>query len=186
MMRWNTFARSALFAAVAAAAWLPWALVVVPVLGVWHARALYLILATAAYVAGLSTRRARAVPIAALILMLGGGIAIVATSTTALAVGLAVLLGGARSGVLYRASPVRAVATEALLVVAGLLFARFLGGFGLVATALAIWGFLLVQSVFFLVGGVRLRPIVERGADPFEEAHKRALVLLDRTGACDV
>jgi hypothetical protein len=36
-----------------------------------------------------------------------------------------------------------------------------------------------VQSAFFLVGGVHARPRATAGRDPFEEAHARALALLE-------
>ena len=182
MTPWNTFVRSAVFAAVAAALWFPWAIIAAPTIGSWQARAFYLIAVAAAYVAGLSPRRARAVPLAAMLAIVGGAAAMVVASTAELSIVLETLLGVARSGVLYRASPARALATEAMLLATGLLFARFLGGFTIVSTALAIWGFLLVQSVFFLVGGVRARPLVAGVGDPFDDAHRRALVLLDRSG----
>lgn len=182
MMPWNTFVRSAVFAALAAALWFPWAIAAAPVIGVWQARALYLICVTAVYVGGLSRQRTRALPLAVLVTILGGAAALVAANTAELVILLAVLLGIARSGILYRATAARAVAIEALLLSAGLLFARHLGGFTLMSTALAVWGFLLVQSVFFLLGGTRPAPLVEGGGDAFEEAHRRALVLLDRSG----
>lgn len=182
MMPWNTFVRSAVFAAVAAAMWLPWALVAVPVIGPWQARASYLIAVAVAYVGGLSRQCARALPLALMVALGGGATAMVAANTAELAIALAVLLSIARSGVLYRANPARALATETLLLAAGLLFARFLGGYTLVSTALALWGFLLVQSVFFLIGGVRARSLVAGPGDAFEEAHRRAQVLLDRSG----
>jgi hypothetical protein len=43
MMRWDSFGRSAAFAAFAALLWIPWLLVVGPVAGPWTARALYLV-----------------------------------------------------------------------------------------------------------------------------------------------
>ena len=180
MMPWNTFARSAVFAAVAAALWLPWAILAGPALGWWPARAIYLIAATAVYAGGLANRRARALPLVVIVAVAGCLAALVAASTAELAIALAVLLSFARSGVLYRARPARALATEAILISAGLLFARYLGGFTVVSTALALWGFLLVQSVFFLIAGVRARSLVDGSTDAFEEAHRRALALLDR------
>ena len=180
MMPWNTFARSAVYAAVAAAAWLPWAILAGPLLGWWPTRAIYLIAVTAVYAGGLARRRARALPLVVIVAAAGSLAALLAASTAELAIALAVLLALARSGFLYRASPARALVTEAILISAGLLFARYLGGFTLLSTALALWGFLLVQSVFFLIGGVRPRPLVEAVADPFEEAHRRALALLDQ------
>jgi len=179
-MRWNTFGRSATFAAVAAGGWVPWALVVGAILGVWNAGALYLIGLVTCYVAGLcpqGTRRMAAVTgLAALALACAAG------SIIELCIGLAVLLGIARSGFLYRTAPACAVLTEAVLLVGGLLFARFLGGPSLASTTLAIWGFLLVQSVFFLVAGGRARKVGARHGDGFEEVYRLATTLLDRTG----
>jgi len=110
------------------------------------------------------------------------GLSLVVTTIAELAIGLAVILGIARSTVLYRAAAARAVATEAVLLLGGLLFARFLAGASLLSTALALWGFLLVQSVFFLIGGVRARSAGAPHADPFEATYRRAVALLERTG----
>jgi hypothetical protein len=181
MTTWNTFVRSALFAAVVAALWFPWAILVAPLVGLWQARALYLTAVTALYIGGLGPRRAHAVPVAIVTAVVGAAVVAVVGSTAELAIALALLIAIARSGLLYRANLARALMTEAVLLGAGLLFARFLGGYTLISTALAIWGFLLVQSTFFLIGGVRARQVVECG-DAFDEAHRRALVLLDHTG----
>jgi hypothetical protein len=181
MMRCNSFARSALFGAVAAAAWLPWVLVVAPLLGVWNARALYLVGVTAVYAAGLSPQGKRPLPVALATFPVAAVVALVAHTTAELAIGLATILGVARSGFFYRAAPARAVATEVTLLLGGLVFARFLAGVSLTATALALWGFFLVQSLFFLVAGVRARTRSGAHPDPFEEAHRRALALLERS-----
>jgi hypothetical protein len=106
-------------------------------------------------------------------------LAFVARGAPELCVALAVVLGIARSGFLNRAAPARAVATEVVLLVGGLVFARFLAG-GATGTALALWGFLLVQSCFFLVGGVEPRPADGRHPDPFEDACARATEVLER------
>ncbi len=181
-MRWNTFTRSTLFAAVAAAGWLPWVLVAAPILGVSNARAFYLVGTTALYIAGLSPRATRQITAGALGGLVAGGLGLAAHTTTEVAIGLAMILGIARSGFLYRAAPARAAATEGALLLGGLLFARFLAGSPLAPTALALWGFLLVQSLFFLIAGVRVRSPGGQRADPFEEAHRRALTLLERSG----
>ena len=60
-MRWNGFARSLLFAAVAAGAFPIFALFANPVLGRASALSLYLLGIAAVYVAGLAPRRSRAV-----------------------------------------------------------------------------------------------------------------------------
>jgi len=182
MMRCNTFARSALFAAVAATGWLSWVLVVAPLLGVWNARAVYLVGVTAVYVAGLSPQSRRQLPVALATLLVAAVVALIAHTTAELAIGLAAILGIARSGLLYRAGPARAVATEATLLLGGLVFARFLAAISLPATALALWGFFLVQSLFFIIAGVRPRALSGSHPDPFEEAQRRALALLEQTG----
>jgi hypothetical protein len=182
MMRWNTFGRSAVFAALAAAAWLPWVITVGPPIGVWQARALYLVAVLMLAVAGLGPPGRRRFSVALGAGVLGCGLTVVATSTTELCLGLAVILGLARSAFLYRAAPARAVATEAMLLIGGLLFARFLAGPTLIATALALWGFFLVQSCFFLVGGVHARAHEAGHVDPFEHAYQRATALLERRG----
>lgn len=182
MMRCNSFARSALFGAGAAAAWLPWVLVVAPLLGVWNARAVFLVGVTTVYLAGLSPQGRRPLPAALVIFLIAAVVALVAHTAAELAIGLAAILGIARSGFFYRAAPARAAATEVILLLGGLVFARFLAGASLTATALALWGFFLVQSLFFLVAGVQARAVSGSHPDPFEEAQRRALALLEQTG----
>lgn len=182
-MRCNTFARSAVFAALAATAWFAWVVALGPLIGVGNARAVFLIGTAALYVAGLSGGPlARRIGAAIAVVAAATALALAVRTTAELAIGLAVVLGIARSGVLYRAATARAVVSEVALLGGGLLFARFLAGPSLAATALALWGFLLVQSFFFLIPGVRAQPARGRQADPFEEAHQRALSLLERRG----
>jgi hypothetical protein len=71
------------------------------------------------------------------------------------------------------------VATEAALLAGGLWFARFLGVGKAQPTAFALWGFFLVQSCFFLVGGIELRRMDGRHPDPFEEAVARATEVME-------
>jgi len=181
-MSTNTFVRSTLFAAVAAAAWVPWALTAGPMIGVWNARALYLIGTTTLYVAGLSPRSTQRITLGIVVGAIATGVALIVHTTAELCIGLAVLLGVARSAFLYRAKPARAAATEIGLLVGGLLSARFLGGPWLLSTASAIWGFFLVQSFFFLIAGTRQRRPTGAHPDPFEEAYRRADALLERIG----
>jgi hypothetical protein len=177
-MRCNSFGRGVFFAVLAAAGLLPWVLLTRPVVGTWNAQALYLIGVTVCYVAGLKPPSAGALRVAVIAALAAGGAALAARTTSELAISLAAIVGIARSGFLYRAAPARAAVAEVTLLVSGLLFARFLGGPDPVSTAFAVWGFLLVQSLFFLVAGVRPRGVALR-IDPFEEAHRRAFALLD-------
>jgi hypothetical protein len=181
-MRCDTFVRSAVFAAVAAMGWLPWLLLVGPFLGAWSARSSYLVGVAALYVAGLSRARAARVSLAMGTLAAGVGLALVSRTSAEIALGLATLLGIVRSVFLYRALPARAVVTEVCLLGGGLLFARFLAGPSPASTGFALWGFLLVQSLFFLAPAGRTPTAGDRRADPFEEAYRSALALLERTG----
>lgn len=184
MIRCDSFIRSALAAALAALGWFPWAFAAAPVIGLWHALALYLGAVTVLYVAGVVPRRAGARSAARRLIvgagagLLAGVLVVCARSTGELAIGLAALLGVVRSGLLYRTAPLRAVATEVLLLGAGLLFARALAGYSLASIALALWGFLLVQSCFFLIAGTRARTHAASDVDPFDAAHRRATELL--------
>ena len=89
------------------------------------------------------------------------------------------ILALSRSGFLYRSQPARALLLEGALSGGGLAFAYAMAGPGLLATALAIWGFFLAQSLFFLAGGVKQRDAEPAGTDPFEKARQRALALMD-------
>jgi hypothetical protein len=88
-------------------------------------------------------------------------------------------LGTAR-GAFHRAGPARAVAIEGVLLVGGLAFARFLATGSGQPTAFALWGFFLVQSWFFLVGGIEVRRADGRHPDAFEEAFARATEVIER------
>jgi len=84
--------------------------------------------------------------------------------------------GPARLAALRRA-PGRALAVELGLGAAGLALARLAFEPSLAGTALAIWGFGLVQSAWPLLGE---SPAAEPpGLDPFDEARRRLEALLD-------
>jgi hypothetical protein len=178
-MKWNSFARSLAFAALAGAAWPAFALATGPLIGTRAALSLYLVASAAIYVAGLTPRRVHGVGAAILAAMLGAVFAAVARDPGVVALGAAIAVGVCRSGLLYRARVARALVTEATLLGGGLLLARFLAAPGSLGVALALWGFFLVQSGFFLIGGVAERPGETRGLDRFETAHRRALALLE-------
>ena len=100
-------------------------------------------------------------------------------SLSGLALALAASVSFLRSGLLYESRPARAWAFELLLTGGGLALAASLLGRSELTMALAIWGFFLVQSGFFLVGGVREAPAPTARPDPFEAAHARALALVE-------
>ena len=178
-MRWNTFGRSALFSALAGCGVMLWLGLAAPLLGVRQALLFYMVAAMAAYVIGIAPSPRRGLGPGLLVATLGGCLMLVAHAPADLALGLAVLLAIARGGLLYRLRPGRTVAVEGALVACGLLFARLLVGSSLLSVMLAVWGFLLVQSLFFLVGGVREREPGAAHKDPFDAAYERANALLD-------
>jgi hypothetical protein len=180
-MRWNTFSRSVLFAALAAGSVLPWLLLARPAFGAERALVLYLVGVVAAYLGGLAPKRGRRVAVFVAAACVALGVAVVARTATELVLGLGAVLALGRSAFLYQAPATRAVLTEAVLVGGGLLFVRFLIGHSLLALVLALWGFFLVQSLYFLLGGVRGRAGSGRHPDPFQDACGRALALLDRS-----
>jgi hypothetical protein len=182
IMRWNPFTRSLSFAALAACAVLPWMVAARPVCGTDRALAVYGIIVTAAYLGGLAREAGRGLIVSLTALAAGAALAAAARTTGELVLGLGVLLAVGRSGFLYRAPLPRAVVVETLLVGGGLLFSRLLAGHAPLSLVLALWGFFLVQSAYFLVGGMRARQGSGPHPDPFEDAHARALALLDRHG----
>jgi hypothetical protein len=84
-----------------------------------------------------------------------------------------------RSGFLFSMKSARALVTETGLLAAGLAMAYVLAGWGVLSMALATWGFFLVQSLYFLVGGTGQRAGKAEDIDPFEKAHKQAARLMD-------
>jgi len=178
-MRWNGFARSLIFAAVAAGAFPVFALFANPILGPASGLSLYLLGIGVLYVAGLAPRRSRTVAAVGIAAVLGAGVLILAPSVGTIAAGAALVVGVCRSGVLYRSRRARALVTETCLLAGGLGLARFLAGPDTLQMAFAIWGFFLVQSFFFLLGGVAERTEASAGLDPFEVARARAVALME-------
>lgn len=128
-----------------------------------------------AWIAG-SRRRALGVvllatPAAALVLVLAPGLASVA-------VGQALLVSVGRSGFLYRSAGLRRLALEAALLLGGLVLAGALASHSAFGIALAVWGYFLVQSAFFLAAGAGGREGAPAG-DPFERVRERLERLLD-------
>jgi hypothetical protein len=178
-MGWNTFARSAVFAALAGFGVAPWLLLAGPLLGMRWALTFYLVALAAISVLVFAPSLRRGLAACAAVSVLGGCVAVTTRTLPELALSLAVLLATARAVFLYRRRSARAVALEGGLIGGGLLLARFLAGPSLVSIMLALWGFLLVQSFFFLVPGARVRERAAPQRDPFDAAYERARALLD-------
>jgi hypothetical protein len=177
-LRWDSFGRTLLFGALAAAAWPAWALMLSR-LGHGTGLELYLVTLGAVYVAGLGTATSRGLGAALLALGFGAAVLLMARHPADVAIGSALAVGVCRSGFLYSHRPIRALLLEFALLGAGLAVAGWLATPGLLGVALAVWGFFLVQSLWFLVGGRKERTDTPDGVDPFEHARGRALALLD-------
>ncbi len=107
---------------------------------------------------------------------------VVADSLETRWLGLALLLACLRSGLGPSMRPARAVVVEVGLLGGGLAMAVWLAGAGWFGQALGLWGYALVQSLYFLVPG-RASPRFEQSSDgdPFDRARDRLINLLDES-----
>jgi hypothetical protein len=176
-MMWNSFGRSLVFAAVAALGW--WLLhpIGAACFGTSQAARLYLAFLLPLYVLGIGSDRGRALRASVAIGLGGAIIAMLPLHFGTTCVALASGLGVARSGWLHQSRPFRAWLVEVTLLGAGLGLASFLLQATTATLAYGIWGFFLVQSAFFLVGGVSARQ-PEPTRDAFEQARARLDALL--------
>lgn len=172
-------ARTLAFGLVVALGSIPWAMVFGPFFGHFWALAGYCLAAAALYAGVIAPSWPRGVATGAAAGLAAAVVAVLATTPSEAILGAALILAVARSGFLYRGKPARTVVLEAALIFGGLLFARALAGPTLLSAGLAIWAFFLVQSLFFLAGGVREREGDEPRIDPFERARKQALALME-------
>jgi hypothetical protein len=185
------FARTLVYGAFASAA-LPLAVLTLsPALGMASALGLYAVFVVAGYLAALTpavegrgigkgdARRRVAVACGSL----GTGLAAwaLSESVSQLFVLLSLAVGLVRSGLVFqlfqRRDSLRAVVIEGGVLVGALLAARFLAAPGLVGSAVALWGWFVVQSFAFLLIGIPRRSRVA-GGDPFEVARRRLEELL--------
>lgn len=180
MMRWNTFAGTLVFAAVAAAGLVPAVLALTPWPGAHTGLGLYLVAVAAVYLRGLVSGDTRRQAVCAATLAIGLIATACLRSVGDIAVVLAVVLAVVRSGAIFGARRTRALLVEAALVGGGLLFARSVGPGTPAGWALSLWSFLLVQSVYFLLARVPAPVAGRTQEDAFSAAYERALALLER------
>jgi hypothetical protein len=178
-MKWNGFGPSLGFALAAAAGWPLFAIAAGPVVGASAALSLYLVCVATVYAFGLTADRARGLGAAALTGAIAAAFAAIARDPAVVTLGAAIGIGLARSTLLHRRGAGRAIAVEVTLLGVGLLLARFLASPGPLGIALALWGFFLVQSVFFGIGGTSERRTEIGTMDPFERAKRRAMEVLE-------
>jgi hypothetical protein len=140
---------------------------------------LHLLLLAGVYVIGLGPSAAGSARVALPtgVLALCGWLA--SDHVTQAALGAALLVGVGRSVLVYRAPALRGLVVESILIGAGLGLAHGLVGSGVGSLALAVWGFFLVQSLYFWIPGIRVHRSSERSADPFERARRRLLRVLE-------
>jgi hypothetical protein len=179
------FARALLFAAMAAAGFVPFDLVCSPWLGSAGAFVAYAVGSAAACALGIAPSRRRGLGAALLVAAGGATAAGLAADPRDAVLAAALLLAAVRSGLLYPARLGRALWVEAALVGGGLALASQFPLRGAASGALAVWSFFLVQSVFSLVGGARRRREPAGGGDTFARARDRleaALAEAERGG----
>ena len=177
--RWNSFGGSILFAAAAGAGlWVATA-VLGPILGVSGVVSGYAVAASTLFAIGIAPTRRGAVAAGALASALGALLLLLPIGVHATVTGAAAIVAMCRSGLLYRSRPLRAILLESALLVAGLGLAQLVADRGATSLALAAWGYFLVQSLFFLAGGVASRPSSDPHVDPFDRARSRLQALLD-------
>jgi hypothetical protein len=177
---------SALTFAALASALLPAAVLLLgPVVGRWTSVSIHLVVVACCHAAWLapSRRQARA---GVLLTALPGCLLLAvlpsngALSLTVLAIGCALLISVTRSVLYYRARVARALLLELVLTIGGGMAAQLLVGPSLQSMTAALWGYLLVQSLFCLAPGLRLRAAHRCPGDPFERASLQLTRLLDQ------
>ena len=177
-MRAGKFISSLVFAAVAGLTAVPYLLVALPGLGLIRTLAIGSSVSVAAYIVVVSPSLVRGLRYGALTLVLGVGLYALAPEVVALFAS-AMLLGIVRSGLLYGAKIGRALAIEAMLFVLATSVAQLLAGSTVQSYGLAVWGFFLVESAFFLFEGASPRAGSGSAEDPFERARREATRLME-------
>lgn len=177
-MKTNGFARTLVFGVLAGIGWPAFALVATPVLGSGGAISVYATACAALFAATFATTQLRSAAAMLVVVTIAMAGAFLTGAPGGVALGAAVGIAVARSGLLAQRRIGRGIAVEIALVGGGLALARFVAATGALGTALALWSFFLVQSAWFLIGGAAERAPAGV-ADRFEEARRRALALLE-------
>ncbi|HXV60549.1 MAG TPA: hypothetical protein VEK15_07645 [Vicinamibacteria bacterium] len=177
------FARSLGYGVVAALALTPFLLLIGPILGRGSAIALASVLAVSGYLTVVAPSRIQGLRVGLLALAAGLLLLGLAEPPSVL-LGAGVLLSVFRSGFLFRSRPARALLVEGSLLGAGLVLARLLASGGdALSLSFALWGFFLVQSLFYLVGGVSAAGSTQTAEDPFTRACREAARLMEDEGS---
>jgi hypothetical protein len=153
--------------------------VAAPLIGSSNVLALVLVGFTVSYAALLGATPRRALRNGAAALAGSIIVALFSDGVVGLALGQAIVLGAIRSGLEYSMKPARAVVVESILLVLGLGFAFWIAWPGWLGEAAGLWGFALVQCLYFIVPGRRRADRRERAGDPFDRAREQLLTLLE-------
>jgi hypothetical protein len=173
--------RGLVFALIAGLGAAFWMLLAAPLLGYSRAAGLYGLGLIPWY--GLAVaptaRRGAAAFLLGLVLALPG---VLLDPRPALVFGLTpFILGIQRSAILFPRPFARAVFLELAFGALALLLAAFFFDSGVAGTTFAFWSFWLVQAGFTLAPG-EPEPATDAPGDAFDDAHSRALALLERRG----
>jgi hypothetical protein len=103
---------------------------------------------------------------------------LLAPGPVTVAMGAGLVLAVVRSHLLRPGGPGRTLAIEATLGLTALAFVRAIAGPSPLEVSLALWGYFLIQSVYFAIGGVTARSPRPGAIDPFDLARERAEALL--------
>jgi len=180
-MRLGSLFGNLLFAAIAGLATVAYSVIAPPVLGfkgfstAWLWWCLFL---TVSYLVAIAPNLGRGLRIGILAGAIGVGICLVAPGEGAALLGMTMILGLMRSGFLFPRRLARAVAVELGLAGFSGLLAGSLAGPSSLSLGIAVWGFFLVQSLFFVIGGIEVwRPGVTE--DAFEKARREAMRMME-------
>ena len=180
-MRLGNLFGNLLFAAIAGLATVAYSLVAPPVFGFWGFSTAWLVwclVLTVSYLVAIAPRLGRGLRIGFVAGAIGVGICVVAPGAGAALLGMAMLLGLMRSGFLFPRRLSRAVAVELGLGGVSGLLAGSLAGPSPLSLGIAVWGFFLAQSLFFVIGGIKVwRPSVTE--DAFEKARREAVRVME-------
>ncbi|MBJ21254.1 MAG: hypothetical protein GY910_02675 [bacterium] len=102
-----------------------------------------------------------------------------ARSIDGIAIGLTIVLALVRTGLDGEARTGRTLFFETILGCGALAFSSVLAAPGGLGNSVALWGFMLVQSLYFLLPLARHRKASLAEGDPFDRARGHLLALLD-------
>jgi hypothetical protein len=182
-MRVQGLGSSLVFGAAASIALVFMQHVFAPLVGSWNVLAFYLAGCAVAYAALIggaprtSLRNASFAAIgAAAVLVLARGSHV---GMGEVAIGLTCVVALVRSGLDPAVRRTRSVVVESVLGGASLVFAAWLATPGYLGSAVALWGYVLVQSLYFLIPRSRDARPGESEGDPFDRARERLLAMLE-------